>query len=240
MEASVRHVIASTPALAGYTLRKKIGAGSSGAVWGIRNAEGRKRALKVQVVPPGSRQEEEQVEEEQAIAHRMGEIDVGPVVYVSGYLQTTGCERGDVGRGSERIYYIVMDRYRHTIYSAPVAILPGCVARLRKVVAAMHAAGISHSDIKSTDVAVASGGRVRLIDFGCAEAVGNGTYWDNCLEYSTPVLGARPGRETRAFCRALAGVPDSERYSKNGDMCSVTNDRIATKAMEYYIAERLK
>ncbi|NUT50917.1 MAG: serine/threonine protein kinase, partial [Saccharothrix sp.] len=153
-----------------YTLLAELGRGGMGVVWRAQdNVIGRQVAIKELHLPDGIALEERRVLEERVLreARTAGRLNDPGVVTVYDVVAEHG------------MTYIVMELVEAVTLSALVA-RHGPMPQDRVVAMAVqalsaldsaHQAGIVHRDVKPGNLMVTPTGRVKLTDFGIAQAV---------------------------------------------------------------------
>ncbi|MFL6122844.1 serine/threonine-protein kinase, partial [Actinophytocola sp.] len=152
-----------------YALLQEIGRGGMGIVWLAEDRTiGRRVAIKELHLPAGVPQDERRVLEERVLreARAAGRLNDPGVVTVYDVVQESGAT------------YIVMELIQAPTLAALVArqgpLPPDAVARiaaqLLDALDIAHAAGIVHRDVKPSNIMVLPNGRVKLTDFGIAQA----------------------------------------------------------------------
>lgn len=153
-----------------YELLEVLGRGGMGVVWRARDRViGREVAVKELRLPDGVDDHEREVFQERVLreARTAGRLNDPAIVTVHDVIDEAGTT------------YIVMELVRATTLSDLVRsrgpLPPAQVVTLaEQVVAALevaHAAGIVHRDIKPSNMMLLDNGRVKLADFGIAQAV---------------------------------------------------------------------
>ena len=153
-----------------YAVLEEIGRGGMGIVWLAEDRTiGRRVAIKELHLPAGIAREERAVLEERVLreARAAGRLNDPGVVTVYDVLQEAGST------------YIVMELIQAPTLTAVVrerGPLPqDAVARLAEqllsALESAHAAGIVHRDVKPSNIMVLPNGRVKLTDFGIAQAM---------------------------------------------------------------------
>ena len=165
-----------------YEVRELRGAGAMGEVWLARDARlGRDVALKV--LRPGTKQDASVLLEEARAASALTHPAVA-TVYEAGEAEAEG----------RVVAYIAMELVdgptlgEYARSGAPVADLVALVEQVAEGLAAAHARGIVHRDVKPSNVLVAEG-RARLVDFGLATRLG--ALDQDALDTLTPEEAAR-------------------------------------------------
>jgi hypothetical protein len=164
-----------------YTLEREIGRGGMGAVWlGRDEVLGREVALKrVGMFPGGGTPDLERAEREARLAARLNHPHVVAVYDLVG--------DGDV-------QWLVMEYVDGMTLAELVkrdgALLPDSAATLvgqaADALAAAHAAGIVHRDVKPSNMLVSPHGQVKLSDFGIARAEADASLTQTGLVTGSP------------------------------------------------------
>ncbi len=153
-----------------YALLQEIGRGGMGIVWLAEDRTiGRRVAIKELHLPDGVPVEERAIMEERVLreARAAGRLNDPGVVTVYDVLQESGNT------------YIVMELIQAPTLSTVLRdrgpLPPDTVARLAEqllsALEAAHAAGIVHRDVKPSNIMLLPNGRVKLTDFGIAQAM---------------------------------------------------------------------
>jgi serine/threonine protein kinase len=152
-----------------YAVLGELGRGGIGVVWRAQDQViGRQVALKELRIPPGLGQHEHDVFTQRVLreARTAGALNDPAIVTVYDVVPEGGA------------MYIVMELIEATTLADLVARGPLSQQRAaeigRQVLSALetaHAAGIVHRDIKPSNIMVLSGDRVKLTDFGIAQAM---------------------------------------------------------------------
>ncbi|MCA9527126.1 MAG: serine/threonine protein kinase, partial [Myxococcales bacterium] len=162
----------ATPRIVGgrYRLEERLGAGSMGEVWSARHVV-TKQEVAVKLLFGHTTRDERGVERflrEVQVAGAIGHPGIATVY--------------DAGRDVDGSLYIAMERLRGQGFgewiraeNPSLVEALGVMARLLEAVAATHAAGVVHRDIKPDNVFVLDGPQgqrpVKLLDFGIARHV---------------------------------------------------------------------
>jgi serine/threonine protein kinase len=164
-----------------YTLEREIGRGGMGAVWlGLDEVLGRQVALKrVGMFPGGGTPDLERAEREARLAARLNHPHVVAVY--------------DLVEDSD-VQWLVMEYVEGVTLAGLVkrdgALLPDQAAALvgqaADALAAAHAAGIVHRDVKPSNMLVSPGGQVKLSDFGIARAEADASLTQTGLVTGSP------------------------------------------------------
>jgi serine/threonine protein kinase len=152
-----------------YALLDELGRGGMGVVWLAEDSTiGRRVAIKELRLPDGIAPHERQVFEERVLreARTAGRLNDPGIVTVYDVVQEQG--------GT----FIVMELAEYPDLADVVrqhgALSTGFVAKIAEqllsALQAAHAAGVVHRDVKPANVMVAPDGRVKLTDFGIAQA----------------------------------------------------------------------
>jgi serine/threonine protein kinase len=164
-----------------YALDREIGRGGMGAVWLARDEVlGRRVALKRVGLPPGgSMPDLQRAEREARLAARLNH----PHVVAVFDLVADGDGRWLVMEYVEGA--TLADLVRRDGAISPEQAAP-IVAQAADALAAAHAAGIVHRDVKPSNILVGPDGQVKLSDFGIARAEADATLTQTGLVTGSP------------------------------------------------------
>ncbi|MEO6088201.1 MAG: serine/threonine-protein kinase, partial [Umezawaea sp.] len=219
-----------------YTLLVELGRGGMGVVWRAQdNVIGRHVAIKELHLPDGVPTEERHVLEERVLreARAAGRLNDPAVVTVFDVVV------------ENRMTYIVMELVEAATLSTlinrqgpmPPERVSSMAQQLLSALEAAHAAGIVHRDVKPGNIMVRPDGRVKLTDFGIAQAVD-----DPRLTTSGSLIGspaymaperihgneAGPASDLWALgatlCYAIEGVSPYERASTASTLHAIMNE----------------
>ncbi|MFD1148788.1 serine/threonine-protein kinase [Saccharothrix hoggarensis] len=219
-----------------YTLLAELGRGGMGVVWRAQdNVIGRQVAIKELHLPDGIAHEERRVLEERVLreARTAGRLNDPGVVTVFDVVAENG------------MTYIVMELVEAATLSTLIAqhgpmpqdrVISMAVQALSALDSA-HQAGIVHRDVKPGNLMITSTGRVKLTDFGIAQAVD-----DPRLTTSGSLIGspaymsperihghdASPASDLWALgatlCYAVEGLNPYERTSTASTLHAIMNE----------------
>ncbi|MDX8142668.1 serine/threonine-protein kinase [Lentzea sp. BCCO 10_0061] len=179
-----------------YTLLERIGSGAMGVVWRARD-EVLAREVAVKELVTGDHQRAMREARNAARLHHQHAIAVFDVVgsddeepwIVMEYLPSHSLSALIAERGP--------------LKPAQAASIGGKVA---SALAAAHAAGLVHRDVKPGNVLIGHDGTVKLTDFGISKATGDGTMTDTGMISGTPAYlapevarGEQPGEASDVF-----------------------------------------
>ena len=121
------------------------------------------------------------------------------------------------------------DRLRHGPLPAPEAV--AVAALLSDALAALHAAGYLHGDVKPSNVGFTSGGSPKLLDFGLARAANDTATIGGTLAYQSPeALSGRAADDVWSLCVVLHETASGEHPFAGGDIEEVA-DRIRRRRL---------
>jgi eukaryotic-like serine/threonine-protein kinase len=181
-----------------YQLLERVGAGGMGVVWGAWDPKLERRVALKLVSATIERDRDAMLVEGQALA-KLSHPNVVPVY--------------DVGVAGERVYLVMewvrgtnLREHLHTPRT-PRGIV-GLFAAAGAGLEAAHAAGLVHRDFKPDNVMVGEDGRVRVVDFGIALALGtDGARRAGTPRYMAPEQArgeaVTAAADQYAFCVAL-------------------------------------
>lgn len=164
-----------------YTLDREIGRGGMGAVWlGHDQVLGREVALKqVGMTPGASTPDLERAEREARLAARLNH----PHVVAVYDLVTEGTEQWLVMEYVEGSTLAGLVRDRGPLAPDRAAAI---LLQVADALAAAHAAGIVHRDVKPSNILVSPAGQVKLSDFGIARAEADASLTQTGLVTGSP------------------------------------------------------
>ncbi|NVB43327.1 serine/threonine protein kinase [Pseudenhygromyxa sp. WMMC2535] len=185
-----------------FSLERELGAGGMGTVWSAFDERlDRRVALKfMRAEGSGAEDEQRMVDEAKSLA-KLSHPNVIPVY--------------DVGRSEGRVWIAMelvpgrtLRRWVAEEQPPRQAILAAWLDAGRGL-AAVHAAGLIHRDIKPDNVMIGADGRVRLIDFGLVRRAGS--RGDEALSTAERVAAPRPSatmaKTSPSAARGFAGTP---------------------------------
>jgi serine/threonine protein kinase len=233
-----QHGVAAQPrVIAGrYTLLAELGRGGMGVVWRAQDTViGRQVAIKELHLPDGVPQEERRVLEERVLreARAAGRLNDAAVVTVFDVVVENG------------MTYIVMELVEAATLSTLISVhgpmpqekVTSIALQTLSALECAHAAGIVHRDVKPGNLMVQPNGRVKLTDFGIAQAVD-----DPRLTTSGSLIGspaymsperihgheASPASDLWALgatlCYAIEGISPYERSSTASTLHAIMNE----------------
>jgi serine/threonine protein kinase len=164
-----------------YTLEREIGRGGMGVVWLARDEVlGRSVALKrVGMFPGGSTPDLERAAREARIAATLNH----PHVVAVFDLVTDGDEQWLV---MEYVEGVTLAQLVHREGALPPDRAARIVGQAADALAAAHASGIVHRDVKPSNILLTSTGQVKLTDFGIARAVADASLTQTGLVTGSP------------------------------------------------------
>lgn len=164
-----------------YSLDREIGRGGMGAVWLARDEVlGRQVALKrIGLAPGGDSADLERAQREARLAARLNH----PHVVAVFDLVDEGDERWLVMEHVPGTTLAELVRTRGRLGPDAAAVLLGQAA---DALAAAHAAGIVHRDVKPSNMLVTGDGRVKISDFGIARAEADASLTQTGLVTGSP------------------------------------------------------
>lgn len=164
-----------------YTLEREIGRGGMGAVWlGLDEVLGREVALKrVGIAPGGGTPDLERAEREARLAARLNH----PHVVAVYDLVTDDHEQWLVMEYVESTTLAELVKRDGPLTPDRAATVVGQAA---DALAAAHAAGIVHRDVKPSNILVTPDGQVKLSDFGIARAEADASLTQTGLVTGSP------------------------------------------------------
>lgn len=164
-----------------YTLEREIGRGGSGPVWlGDDELLGRRVAIKRIGLPPGAVDADAMRAEREA---RLAAAVNHPHVVAVFDLVSTGDDHWLVMEYVEGT--TLADRVRQDGALSPDAAAP-LLLQAADALAAAHAAGIVHRDVKPSNMLIDHHGTVKLSDFGIARAVADASLTQTGLVTGSP------------------------------------------------------
>ncbi|WP_199439014.1 serine/threonine-protein kinase [Umezawaea beigongshangensis] len=195
-----------------YTLLAELGRGGMGVVWRAQDdVIGRHVAIKELHLPDGVPPEERRVLEERVLreARTAGRLNDPAVVTVFDVVAEHG------------LTYIVMELVEAATLSAIVAQrgpmpqerVAAVAEQVLSALEAAHAAGIVHRDVKPGNLMVRPDGRVKLTDFGIAQAVD-----DPRLTTSGSLIGS-PAYLSPERIQGHAAGPASDLWALGATLC---------------------
>jgi eukaryotic-like serine/threonine-protein kinase len=152
-----------------YSLLDELGRGGMGVVWlGEDSTIGRRVAIKELRLPDGIAPHERQVFEERVLreARTAGRLNDPGIVTVYDVVQ----ERGGMFIVMELVEYPDLADVVRQHGALSTSFVAKIAEQLLSALEAAHAAGVVHRDVKPANVMVAPNGRVKLTDFGIAQA----------------------------------------------------------------------
>ena len=164
-----------------YTLEREIGRGGMGAVFlGVDEVLGREVALKrIGMMPGGTAPDLARAEREARLAARLNH----PHVVAVYDLVTEGDEQWLVMEYVEGTTLAELVRREGALSPDRAAAI---VVQAADALAAAHAAGIVHRDVKPSNILVAPDGQVKLSDFGIARAEADASLTQTGLVTGSP------------------------------------------------------
>ena len=179
-----------------YTLLERIGSGAMGVVWRARD-EVLAREVAVKQLVTGDQQRAMREARNAARLHHQHAIAVFDVVASDGEEPWIVMEY----LASQSLSALIAER--GPLKPAQAASIG---AKVASALAAAHAAGLVHRDIKPGNVLIGHDGTVKITDFGISKATGDGTMTDTGVISGTPAYlapevarGEQPGEASDVF-----------------------------------------
>jgi len=163
-----------------YTLTERIAAGGMGEVWRARDSR-LERVVAVKVMRPSAADEQEFVDRFRDEARHTAALSHPNIATVYDYGEDDGAA------------YLVMELVEGLPLSQLIARGPMSPDRVRSIMgqaalalAAAHAQGVVHRDVKPANILITPEGRVKLTDFGIASAGEGSTHTKTGEVLGTP------------------------------------------------------
>lgn len=186
----VRTVLAPGDELAGHRVVRRIGRGSMGNVYEATRTDGTRVALKV--LHP------KLLTEDKALHRFQREARVGARIDSENVAKTldAGVTDGRPWLAMELVEGETLDAFMERSAPLPAEVAERLSRQLIAAVAAAHAAGVVHRDLKPDNVFVTRDGQLKIGDFGVAKSMDAATFNSTRAGLGTPMWTApEQGRE---------------------------------------------
>ena len=164
-------------AIGPYTILAKLGAGGMGEVYRARDSK-LKREVAIKVLPEDVANDRERLARFQREAEVLASLNHPHIAHVYGFEEASGPAEAGHHRGFLLVMELVEgEDLSQRISRGPIPIdeaLP-IAKQITEALEAAHDAGIIHRDLKPANVKVRPDGTVKVLDFGLAKAMGQGS-----------------------------------------------------------------